>query len=115
MTAGAGDTVRKECCPRWRRGVGSQAGIATEAPTCSPSSAPLEANATWAGYWIGYLAAWSQDADWPGQIGGGSGAIVPSIGASVLFVFLAGVLVFLLPERGVRRMLESGAPAQATW
>jgi len=68
----------------------------------------------WVGYWIGHLAGWSQDADWPGQIGGGSGAILLSIGASVLFVFLAGALVFLTPQRAVRRVLESGAPAQAT-
>ena len=68
----------------------------------------------WAGYWIGHLAGWSQDADWPGRIGGGSGAILMSIGTSVLFVFLAGILIYLTPQRGVRRVLESGAPAQAT-
>jgi len=68
----------------------------------------------WAGYWIGHLAGWSQDADWPGRIGGGSGAILLSIGMSVLFVVLAGLLVFLTPQRGLRRVLESGAPAPAT-
>jgi len=68
----------------------------------------------WVGYWIGHLAGWSQDADWPGRIGGGSGAILLSIGTSVLFVVLAGILVFLTPQRGVRRVLESGVPAQAT-
>ena len=68
----------------------------------------------WVGYWIGHLAGWSQDADWPGRIGGGSGAILLSIGMSVLFVFLAGALVFRTPQRAVRRVLESGAPAQAT-
>ena len=68
----------------------------------------------WVGYWIGHLAGWSEDADWPGQIGGGSGAILLSIGMSVLFVVLAGALVFLAPQRGLRRVLESGAPAQAT-
>ena len=63
---------------------------------------------------IRYLAGWSQNADWPGRIGGGSGAIVLSIGMSVLFVVLAGIMVFLVPQRGLRRVLESGAPAQAT-
>ena len=63
---------------------------------------------------IGHLAGWSQDADWPGRIGGGSGAILLSIGMSVLFVVLAGLLVFLTPQRGLRRVLESGAPAPAT-
>jgi len=68
----------------------------------------------WAGYWLGHLAGWSRDADWPGRIGGGSGAILLSIGMSVLFVVLAGLLIFLTPQRGVRRVLEDGVPAQAT-
>lgn len=42
----------------------------------------------WAGYWIGHLAGWSQDADWPWTIGGGSGAILLSIGTAVLLVVL---------------------------
>jgi hypothetical protein len=68
----------------------------------------------WAGYWLGYLAGWSENAEWPGKIGGGSGAILLSIGMSVSFAVLAGIVVFLFPGRGVRRVLESGAPAQAT-
>lgn len=33
----------------------------------------------WGGYWLGHLAGWSADADWPVRIGGGTGAIVLSI------------------------------------
>ena len=68
----------------------------------------------WAGYWIGYAAGWSLNAEWPGQIGGGTGAILMSIGMSVLFVALAAVVVFSVPQRGVRRVLRSGVPAKAT-
>jgi hypothetical protein len=68
----------------------------------------------WIGYWIGHAAGWSVNADWPGQIGGGTGAILLSMGMSVLFVALAAVVVFLVPQRGVRRVLRSGVPAKAT-
>jgi uncharacterized membrane protein YeaQ/YmgE (transglycosylase-associated protein family) len=43
----------------------------------------------WAGYWLGHLAGWSEDADWPGQIGGGTGAILLAIAMSVVFVLAA--------------------------
>lgn len=43
----------------------------------------------WAGYWLGHLAGWSENAKWPGQIGGGTGAILLSIAMAVLFVVLA--------------------------
>ena len=56
----------------------------------------------WVGYWIGYLAGWSEDAHWPGTVGGGTGAILLSIALSVLFVVIAGVLVFVLPQRSAR-------------
>jgi len=68
----------------------------------------------WVGYWLGYLAGWSKNAEWPGTIGGGTGAILVSIGMSVLFVAVAGLLVFLLPQRGIARVLASGSPAKAT-
>ena len=42
----------------------------------------------WGGYWLGHLAGWSADADWPVQIGGGAGAIVLSIALAV-----AGALI----------------------
>ena len=67
----------------------------------------------WIGYWIGYAAGWSVDAEWPGQIGGGTGAILMSIGVSVLAVALAAAVVFLAPQRGVRRVLRSGVQATA--
>jgi membrane protein DedA with SNARE-associated domain len=37
----------------------------------------------WIGYWIGYAAGWSTNAEWPGQVGGGTRAILMSIGTSV--------------------------------
>ena len=43
----------------------------------------------WVGYWIGHLAGWSENAEWPGRIGGGTGAILLSIAMAVLFVILA--------------------------
>ena len=45
------------------------------------------------GYWIGYWAGWSTDAEWPFQVGGGTGAILLSIGMSVLGVFLVRLMV----------------------
>ena len=68
----------------------------------------------WIGYWIGYAAGWSENADWPGQIGGGTGAILLSIGTSVLFVALAAIAVFYVPQRGLSRVRESGVTARAT-
>lgn len=50
----------------------------------------------WGGYWIGHFAGWSTDAVWPLKIGGGTGAILLSIGVSVLGVVLAWAL---LPRR----------------
>jgi hypothetical protein len=44
----------------------------------------------WGGYWLGHLAGWSTDAEWPTQIGGGTGAIVLSIALAV-----AGALITL--------------------
>ncbi len=44
----------------------------------------------WGGYWLGHLAGWSADAEWPTQIGGGTGAIVLSIALAV-----AGALITL--------------------
>jgi len=51
----------------------------------------------WGGYWLGHLAGWSANADWPVQIGGGAGAIVLSIALAV-----AGALITiaLLSRRG---------------
>jgi hypothetical protein len=68
----------------------------------------------WVGYWIGHLAGWSKNADWPATIGGGTGAILLSIGMAVLFVWLAGLAIFLVPELRARRVLRSGASGEAT-
>ncbi len=38
------------------------------------------------GYWIGHLAGWSTDAEWPLRIGGGAGAIALSIALAVVAV-----------------------------
>jgi hypothetical protein len=68
----------------------------------------------WVGYWIGYAAGWSENAEWPWAVGGGSGAILLSIGTSVLFVLVAATAVFLVPTRGTRTVLAGGTSAQAT-
>ena len=68
----------------------------------------------WIGYWIGYAAGWSTNAEWPGQVGGGTGAILMSIGTSVLFVALAAIAVFSVPQRGLSRVQESGVTVRAT-
>jgi hypothetical protein len=39
------------------------------------------------GYWLGHLAGWSTDAEWPFTIGGGAGAIATSIVFAVAAVF----------------------------
>lgn len=68
----------------------------------------------WVGYWIGHAAGWSENAVWPSQVGGGTGAILLSIGMAVLFVALAAAVVFLVPQRGLRRALASDIVAPAT-
>ena len=68
----------------------------------------------WIGYWVGHAAGWSENAEWPGQVGGGTGAILLSIGTSVLFVALAAVAVFWVPQRGLPRVQVSGVTARAT-
>lgn len=47
----------------------------------------------WVGYWIGHLLGWSVNAEWPLRIGGGSGAILMSMGMAVLGVLLARLAV----------------------
>ena len=49
----------------------------------------------WVGYWLGYAAGWSEDADWPWEIGGGTGAILLSMGMAVAFVAIVWALVSL--------------------
>jgi hypothetical protein len=50
----------------------------------------------WGGYWIGHAAGLSTNAEWPIRIGGGTGAILFSIGLSVAAVVLSWAL---LPRR----------------
>lgn len=66
------------------------------------------------GYWLGHLAGWSENAEWPFKIGGGDGAIGLSIGVSVLGVFLSGLALALPPLMSTRRILATGYPAEAT-
>ena len=47
----------------------------------------------WGGYWIGHLAGWSVNATWPEHIGGGTGAILLSIGLAVAGVVLVDLAV----------------------
>lgn len=49
------------------------------------------------GYWIGHLAGWSTDAQWPFKIGGGDGAIAMPMGLAVV-----GVLIVRGPLRSHR-------------
>ena len=49
------------------------------------------------GYWMGHLAGWSTDAEWPFRVGGGQGAIVLSIALAVAGVLIAG---WLTPHGG---------------
>ena len=53
----------------------------------------------WGGYWIGHLAGWSVDADWPWEIGGGTGAVLLSIGMSVAGVLLVDLMFWLATRR----------------
>ena len=47
------------------------------------------------GYWIGHAAGWSSDADWPWHIGGGTGAILLSIGLALIGVLVVWLLLAL--------------------
>jgi hypothetical protein len=53
----------------------------------------------WGGYWIGHLAGWSVDAEWPWEIGGGTGAVLLSIGMAVAGVLLVDLLFWLATRR----------------
>jgi hypothetical protein len=53
----------------------------------------------WGGYWLGHLAGWSVDAQWPWQIGGGTGAVLLSIGLAVAGVLLVDLLFWLAARR----------------
>jgi hypothetical protein len=63
------------------------------------------------GYWIGHLAGWSTDAEWPFRIGGGNGAIALSIGLAVLGVLAVAGLLELLAARSVRKLRANGVAA----
>jgi hypothetical protein len=47
----------------------------------------------WGGYWIAHLAGWSTNAVWPARIGGGTGAILLSIGLAAAGAVVAGALL----------------------
>jgi hypothetical protein len=53
----------------------------------------------WGGYWIGHLAGWSADAVWPREIGGGTGAVLLSIGMAVAGVLLVDLMFWLATRR----------------
>lgn len=55
----------------------------------------------WGGYWLGHLAGWSTDAEWPATIGGGAGAILLSISlAEVGALATIGALAWRSRRRG---------------
>jgi hypothetical protein len=66
------------------------------------------------GYWLGYLAGWSTHADWPFQIGGGTGAILMSMAMAVAGVLVAGGLLRLPSLVIDRRLRKHGEHAEAT-
>lgn len=66
------------------------------------------------GYWIGHLAGWSRNADWPFKIGGGDGAILMSMGMAVVGVLVAGLWLGLPPYLNARRLGQTGLPSTAT-
>ena len=68
----------------------------------------------WVGYWLGHLAGWSRDAEWPFLIGSGDGAILLSIGVSFLSVMAALALLVGWPLLRERRLLREGLPGRAT-
>jgi hypothetical protein len=68
----------------------------------------------WGGYWLGHLAGWSEDADWPGQIGGGFGAMALSVVIALVAMAIATAVVSLPTFHVTRRLLRSGTPAKAT-
>ena len=68
----------------------------------------------WGGYWIGHAAGWSENADWPGSIGGGTGAILLSICLAVVFAWMAGLAIYIIPEMRAKRVMRSGSSAEAT-
>jgi hypothetical protein len=57
----------------------------------------------WAGYWLGHLAGWSEDAAWPRQIGGGTGAILLSVALSVTAAIVAALLLLRPVRQGKPR------------
>lgn len=54
------------------------------------------------GYWLGHAAGWTTDAEWPFHVGGGTGAILLSIGMAVLGVGLVRLVLGPTPPRGSR-------------
>lgn len=66
------------------------------------------------GYWVGHLAGWSTDADWPFQVGGGTGAILTSIAGAVLGVLLVMALLALPSLLTARHLRRVGATTSGT-
>jgi hypothetical protein len=68
----------------------------------------------WGGYWLGHLAGWSKNADWPQQIGGGAGAIALSIVCALVGIAIAAAILIVPTHRTTRRLLLDGTSATAT-
>lgn len=67
----------------------------------------------WGGYWLGHLAGWSENAHWPGQIGGGVGATILGVVLAFVGVALATAILAVPTFRTTRRLLRDGTPARA--
>jgi MFS family permease len=66
------------------------------------------------GYWAGHWAGWSVDADWPWRIGGGTGAILISMGLAVVGVLLVGLAFAVPPALTARHLRAHGVKLSGT-
>jgi hypothetical protein len=65
------------------------------------------------GYWIGHALGWSREAEWPLRIGGGGGAVVLSVLASLACVAIAGAWATWRAQHEHRRVIADGVSADA--
>lgn len=67
----------------------------------------------WGGYWIGHRLGWSENAEWPGQIGGGTGAMVLSVVVAIIGIVAATASLSVRTFIRARKLLLDGRPARA--
>ena len=67
----------------------------------------------WMGYWVGHWAGWSENAEWPAKIGGGTGAMALSVAFAIVGIVAGAVSLSLGPYLRMRRLLVKGVSARA--